>query len=162
MLTYIDISEREAAGSKEDERSEKCLTYRHNLLYFSTKIHPISYVIWGALAEKPGNYGILSWLGICDTNKDRPAEPTFNQISLGESVTYSVTYRDTETAINRIGQGSKKNWIGTRKSPKCLDFSSISGFSAEKPGFEPGRRSSHPTPLAGEPLRPLGYFSIKL
>ena len=31
---------------------------------------------------------------------------------------------------------------------------------AEKPGFEPGRRLSHPTPLAGEPLRPLGYFSI--
>ncbi len=31
---------------------------------------------------------------------------------------------------------------------------------AEKPGFEPGRRLSHPTPLAGEPLRPLGYFSV--
>ena len=31
---------------------------------------------------------------------------------------------------------------------------------AEKPGFEPGRHSTHPTPLAGEPLRPLGYFSI--
>ena len=31
---------------------------------------------------------------------------------------------------------------------------------AEKPGFEPGRRLSHPTPLAGEPLRPLGYFSM--
>ena len=32
---------------------------------------------------------------------------------------------------------------------------------AEKPGFEPGRRLSHPTPLAGEPLRPLGYFSTE-
>ena len=32
---------------------------------------------------------------------------------------------------------------------------------AEKPGFEPGRHSTHPTPLAGEPLRPLGYFSTE-
>ncbi len=30
---------------------------------------------------------------------------------------------------------------------------------AEKSGFEPERRSTRPTPLAGEPLRPLGYFS---
>ena len=30
---------------------------------------------------------------------------------------------------------------------------------AEKEGFEPSRQLSHPTPLAGEPLRPLGYFS---
>ena len=30
---------------------------------------------------------------------------------------------------------------------------------AEKEGFEPSRRLSQPTPLAGEPLRPLGYFS---
>ncbi len=31
---------------------------------------------------------------------------------------------------------------------------------AEKEGFEPSRRLSQPTPLAGEPLRPLGYFSM--
>ena len=31
---------------------------------------------------------------------------------------------------------------------------------AEKPGFEPGPGSTPATPLAGEPLRPLGYFSI--
>ena len=31
---------------------------------------------------------------------------------------------------------------------------------AEKEGFEPSRQLSHPTPLAGEPLRPLGYFSM--
>ena len=30
---------------------------------------------------------------------------------------------------------------------------------AEKEGFEPSRRSTRPTPLAGEPLQPLGYFS---
>ena len=34
----------------------------------------------------------------------------------------------------------------------------MSDVMAEKPGFEPGRHLSHPTPLAGEPLRPLGYF----
>ena len=38
-------------------------------------------------------------------------------------------------------------------------YQSFSPFMAEKPGFEPGRHLSHPTPLAGEPLRPLGYFS---
>ena len=32
-------------------------------------------------------------------------------------------------------------------------------FLAEKPGFEPGLGSTPTTPLAGEPLRPLGYFS---
>ena len=31
---------------------------------------------------------------------------------------------------------------------------------AEKEGFEPSLRSSRTTPLAGEPLRPLGYFSM--
>ena len=30
---------------------------------------------------------------------------------------------------------------------------------AEKEGFEPSLRSTRTTPLAGEPLRPLGYFS---
>ncbi len=30
---------------------------------------------------------------------------------------------------------------------------------AEKKGFEPLRAFYTPTPLAGEPLRPLGYFS---
>ena len=30
---------------------------------------------------------------------------------------------------------------------------------AEKEGFEPSRAFDTPTPLAGEPLRPLGYFS---
>ena len=31
---------------------------------------------------------------------------------------------------------------------------------AEKEGFEPSLRYSHTTPLAGEPLEPLGYFSV--
>ena len=29
---------------------------------------------------------------------------------------------------------------------------------AQREGFEPSRRFTQPTPLAGEPLRPLGYF----
>ena len=36
-----------------------------------------------------------------------------------------------------------------------MDF----GILAEKQGFEPWRPFAEPTPLAGEPLRPLGYFS---
>ena len=47
------------------------------------------------------------------------------------------------------------------KNPASLYCSRGFRCLAEKPGFEPGRRLSHPTPLAGEPLRPLGYFSIK-
>ena len=31
---------------------------------------------------------------------------------------------------------------------------------AQKEGFEPSRRLPQPTPLAGEPLRPLGYFCM--
>ena len=37
----------------------------------------------------------------------------------------------------------------------------VSFIVAEKEGFEPSLRLSHTTPLAGEPLRPLGYFSLK-
>ena len=33
---------------------------------------------------------------------------------------------------------------------------------AEKEGFEPSLRFSHTTPLAGEPLEPLGYFCMAL
>ena len=47
--------------------------------------------------------------------------------------------------------------ICTRKNPGNATFP---GFLAEKPGFEPGLRLTHTTPLAGEPLRPLGYFSM--
>ena len=47
-----------------------------------------------------------------------------------------------------------KKYLQTLNLKICRYF-----YLAEKPGFEPGRRSSRPTPLAGEPLRPLGYFS---
>ena len=44
---------------------------------------------------------------------------------------------------------------------KSLDPLKIKAFLlAEKEGFEPSRRSTRPTPLAGEPLRPLGYFCM--
>ena len=38
-------------------------------------------------------------------------------------------------------------------------YLSVSLFLAEWEGFEPSRRFWRPTPLAGEPLRPLGYHS---
>ena len=44
----------------------------------------------------------------------------------------------------------------TKDKPETnSDLSSV----AEKEGFEPSLHSSHTTPLAGEPLEPLGYFS---
>ena len=42
-----------------------------------------------------------------------------------------------------------------KKSLKLKDF-----LLAQKVGFEPTRRLPQPTPLAGEPLRPLGYFCM--
>jgi hypothetical protein len=49
------------------------------------------------------------------TNKESLVKPTFNQISPGEYVTYSVTYRSTETAINRIEQGMPDAILRKRK-----------------------------------------------
>ena len=39
---------------------------------------------------------------------------------------------------------------------------SVLFFMAQKEGFEPSRAFYTPTPLAGEPLRPLGYFCTML
>ena len=47
----------------------------------------------------------------------------------------------------------------TTKTPANVMFTGVL-YLAEKPGFEPGRPLTEPTPLAGEPLRPLGYFSV--
>ena len=41
---------------------------------------------------------------------------------------------------------------------KRTEQSLSSFFVAQKEGFEPSLRFSHTTPLAGEPLEPLGYF----
>ena len=57
--------------------------------------------------------------------------------------------------ICRFALGFCKN---IKKRTETL-YQSFSPFMAEKEGFEPSRQLSHPTPLAGEPLRPLGYFS---
>ena len=49
---------------------------------------------------------------------------------------------------------SQERMLGKGKSPDA----SSRLFLAQKEGFEPSRRFTQPTPLAGEPLRPLGYF----
>ena len=43
---------------------------------------------------------------------------------------------------------------------KALKYNISRLFLAQKEGFEPSRAFYTPTPLAGEPLRPLGYFCI--
>ena len=54
----------------------------------------------------------------------------------------------------------KRNTVsGVRKNPKPNLGVRFRICLAEKEGFEPSLRLSHTTPLAGEPLRPLGYFS---
>ena len=53
-------------------------------------------------------------------------------------------------------------WFGKKKDSVLLPLEGGSTESrmAEKQGFEPWLRFSRTTPLAGEPLRPLGYFSV--
>ncbi len=46
---------------------------------------------------------------------------------------------------------------GHEKKP-CFSSNTRLFLLAQKEGFEPSRPFSDPTPLAGEPLRPLGYF----
>ena len=48
---------------------------------------------------------------------------------------------------------------GNRKSSRIRTWVQTRLLMAEKMGFEPMLHSSHTTPLAGEPLEPLGYFS---
>ena len=52
----------------------------------------------------------------------------------------------------RAGYRSKKS-----SSPDIFNVW-ITASLAQKEGFEPSRALYTPTPLAGEPLRPLGYF----
>ena len=57
-------------------------------------------------------------------------------------------------------KGATVTFLSPQKE-KSLDPLKIKAFLlAEKEGFEPSRRSTRPTPLAGEPLRPLGYFCM--
>ena len=87
----------------------------------------------------------------------------------GESVGSSVGRRKEVFGIFRNSRDFIKktqSWInwqkGMKMSPKPHiygHFEDIACGLAEKEGFEPSRQLSHPTPLAGEPLRPLGYFS---
>ena len=49
--------------------------------------------------------------------------------------------------------------VNYRKTKRTSEFA-CPFCLAEKQGFEPWLRSSRTTPLAGEPLRPLGYFSL--
>ena len=52
-----------------------------------------------------------------------------------------------------------KSWLKAQKVTTPILYQDQGCAVAEKEGFEPSRRLPQPTPLAGEPLRPLGYFS---
>ena len=47
-----------------------------------------------------------------------------------------------------------------QKKKPCFSNNTRLFWLAQKEGFEPSRPFTDPTPLAGEPLRPLGYFCI--
>ena len=65
---------------------------------------------------------------------------------------------DEKNGKNACYQGFFSLW-GKKEHPTGL-YQILSDVMAEKEGFEPSLRLSHTTPLAGEPLRPLGYFSM--
>ncbi len=60
-----------------------------------------------------------------------------------------------------LGYGSSRVQIppSTTTTPKKKPPEWVVTFLAEKEGFEPSLRYTRTTPLAGAPLRPLGYFS---
>ena len=57
----------------------------------------------------------------------------------------------------RPGTGSNRRPLAWQASV-LTNWTTRPNKMAETEGFEPSRRLSQPTPLAGEPLRPLGYF----
>ena len=78
------------------------------------------------------------------------------------------TLRDNTVVTTDCGKDKKPEMhpvekdLGNKKAP-CLNRQSSNWvLVAEKQGFEPWLRFTRTTPLAGEPLRPLGYFSKKI
>ena len=60
-----------------------------------------------------------------------------------------------------LGRDLNLVFLAKKMNPNFNLFMGSVGFIlAEKPGFEPGLRYTRTTPLAGEPLQPLGYFSV--
>ena len=68
---------------------------------------------------------------------------------------------DLPIAVCPSKTSEPKNQTKTLFTPRKKDTILVSLFVAEKEGFEPSLRLPRTTPLAGEPLEPLGYFSKK-
>ena len=83
----------------------------------------------------------------------RPSAPDF--LYKEESIARTMRFREIprKTLCRKGFEPDEVKKLPTRIA------SILAGILAEKEGFEPSRQLSHPTPLAGEPLRPLGYFS---
>ena len=64
--------------------------------------------------------------------------------------------------LTQFSPYSNPIFIFSRISYKKKDAHGILISLAEKMGFEPMLRYKRTTPLAGEPLEPLGYFSVLL
>ena len=93
--------------------------------------------------------------GIVRTKGKRSNEWVVNSKRVTRSVSVIVTERRARQS-ERQEKGS-----GMRaKLPFLVRFKPELRALAEKSGFEPELRSTRTTPLAGEPLQPLGYFSL--
>ena len=75
---------------------------------------------------------------------------------------YSIFFpiRQIKTDANRTKSARKQSYLSKHKKNPCKPM--IYRGLAEKERFELSLRFTRTTPLAGEPLRPLGYFSTWL
>ena len=72
------------------------------------------------------------------------------------NITTHRLFLSVGTYLSSVGFIIVRSKLQKEKRKECHWHSRL----AEKEGFEPSRRYSRPTPLAGAPLRPLEYFSV--
>ena len=102
--------------------------------------------------------GNLKVVRLCGTQKS-PADDNVLQTGLARlcKMHYTGFWR-----VGILAEQVKNTHFALKKPPvfKGKILKNRRGNLAQKAGFEPALRLSHTTPLAGEPLEPLGYFCL--
>ena len=95
-----------------------------------------------------------AWGKIKTAKTGKKSDSDLKTSSAGKRITPPLKQQKAQKPCNHKVSES----LTCKKTSPSL-YQKLGDVLAEKPGFEPGPRLSHATPLAGEPLRPLGYFS---